>query len=277
MSARQLQARLARELLRQYPERAADVLERVAVQEGARLLRQFPVDEAAAAVRAMAPNAAAASLAAVDPQRAAAITAKLLPDVASALLRRIDEGARAAILDELTGAHAQRLRAVLRFPPDTAGALMDPAVLAIPEDLTAREAVARVRERPRDAHYNVYVVDRTGCLVGVLNLRELFLARPRSVLSEVMKRAPRRLEAEAPSVAIVEHPGWKEVHALPVVDADGRYLGAVRYGTLRRLEAELHGRPVAEKDTGEALGELYAAGFSAVLDVLAGTAGRGGR
>lgn len=220
----------------------------------------------------MAPHHAAGILAQSEPVRAGAIAAALPPDVAAAVLRRVPEEPRQAILGQLPAESAATLGAVMRFPEGTVGALMDPLVLALPEDLTAREAVARIRATPQHARYNVYVVDRDTRLVGVLNLRELLLAKPRSLLSEVMRRDPQRLESRSSRMAIVEHRGWREVHSLPVVDAEGRYLGAVRYRTLRRLEAEIRGKPVQEKDTGEALGEVFAAGAAAFVDALAGPA-----
>ena len=44
--------------------------------------------------------------------------------------------------------------------------------------------------------------------------------------------------AHATRETIVSHPRWRDVHALPVTDDAGRLLGAIRYGTFRRLEEE---------------------------------------
>lgn len=276
MSERVLQSKLARELLRLYPGRAAAELERLPVAEVARVLGGYSAEVGAAATRHMTAHHAAAIFARAEPAHAAAILTELAPTVAAAVLRRTEEGPRRAILGEISESAGATLRAVMRFPDGTVGSLMDPLALSLPDDLPAREAVSRVRRAAAHARYNLYVVDRDGCLVGVLNLRELFLARPRSVLSEVMHREPQRLEASADRMAIVKHRGWREVHSLPVVDAEGHYVGAVRYATLRRLEAELRGKPVQEKDTGEALGEVFAAGAAALVDALAG-ASRAGR
>jgi CBS domain-containing protein len=85
--------------------------------------------------------------------------------------------------------------------------------------------------------YYLYVVDRTGRLVGVLNLRELMLAPGDATLGAVMRPATARLTALDGVGAVVVHPGWRALHALPVVDAGGRFVGAIRYETIRRLEA----------------------------------------
>jgi Mg/Co/Ni transporter MgtE len=125
-----------------------------------------------------------------------------------------------------------------------------------------------VREASGQARYNVYVVDRTQALVGVVNLHELLLAPDGVTLADVMVPDPVRLDARADRAAVVAHPGWRRVHSIPVVDEQGGYLGAVRYRTLRQLEDELLGAAETDADAARALGELFAAGASGLLDAL---------
>jgi magnesium transporter len=172
---------------------------------------------------------------------------------------------------------ARSLQSLLRFPENTAGALMDPAGLALPEDLTVREALARIRELPEQTRYDVYVVDREQVLVGVLNLRELLLARPQALLLDVMVREPLRLHAQDDRSVVIGHPGWKRAHALPVVDEKGSYIGVVRYRILRQLEEELLGGRGQDANTSEALGALFAAGAGGLLDALTTASSSGSR
>jgi magnesium transporter len=149
---------------------------------------------------------------------------------------------------------------------------MDPEVLALPADVSAGEALDRIRAVPEHARYNVYVVDRDQRLVGVVNLRELLLARPPDRLDDLMVRKPLHLPAMASRADVLAHPGWKEVHALPVVDEQGAYLGAIRYRTLRRLEEELLQRPGEDGDATAALGQLFATAATGLLEALTGPA-----
>ncbi len=267
-----LESRLAREFVRAHPDRAATVLDRLRPEEGVRLLASVPVPQAAAAIACLSPHTAAAVLEALTPDRAAEIVEELELDVASRLLRRLSDARKTLIATRLRPPVARAVHALLRFPENSAGALMDPEGLALPEDFTAREALARVRELPEQTRYDVYVVDRAQVLVGVLNLRELLLARSQARLAEVMTREPLRLSANADRSVVLSHPGWKKVHAIPVVDEEGCYLGVIRYRTLRHLEAELLGGTGADGNTSEALGELFAAGVAGILDALTGPA-----
>jgi magnesium transporter len=265
----QLETRLAQELMQRHPERAAAVLERAGVGEAVRLLGRGEVGFAAALAERTSPFFAADLLESLPPERAAEILGRLGLDTAARLLRRVREDLRERLLESSSPEHARGLRSLLRFPEGTAGALMDPDVLALPEDLTAAEALARVREAPARARYNLYVVDREQRLVGVLNLRELLLARPGDRLEDRMVRDPQCLRADADRASVLAHSGWREVHAIPVVDEAGCYLGAVRYHTLRELEASLLGRRGEDGRAAAALGELFAAGAAGLLEALA--------
>jgi magnesium transporter len=263
-----LERRLADELVREHPERAASVLERLGVAETARVLSRTPAHEAAPLLRRMSPQFSAQVLESLGVERIAGVLEVLPLDVASRLARRLPTGPQTEALEAVGAGLARALRSLLSFPENSAGALMDPNVLALPEDLSAREALVRIRAAPENARYNVYIVDREQRLVGAVNLRELLLARPRSRLADLMVRDPLRLDARADRSAVVDHPGWKEVHALPVVDEHGAYLGAIRYRTLRALEEELLRGRAEDGDAREALGELFSAAAGGLLDAL---------
>jgi magnesium transporter len=263
-----LAARLGERLIERHPERAAAVLERAAPQDGAGLLAHCSAPQAAGLLQAVSPRASAELLVALDAPVAGRALDAMDLQVAARLVRRVPEPAQERLLESVAGARARAVRALLRFPASTAGAWMDPEALALPGDLSVRESLRRLRQDARDLGYYLYVVDRRQQLVGVLTLRELLLARPRARLSEVMTGAPLAIAASADGSSLLGHPGWKRAHELPVVDNQGIYLGAVRYHTLRALEAALLAAQPADAEASQALGELLAAGAAALLDAL---------
>jgi len=260
-----LEARLAQQLVTSQPARAAAVLERLGVDAGTAYLGAVDIAVLARIAPLLSAQFAADVLQALPPPTVAALLERLSLDVAARLARTLEDATEPA-LARLGDDTARAIRALLAFQPDAAGGLMDPRVLALPGDLTVGEALERIRRTPERARYNLYVVDREQHLAGVLNLRELLLADPEERLSARMVPNPRRIPAEAGREAIVAHPGWREAHALPVVDGEGRYLGAIRYRVLRELEAGLADAPGDE--TAGALGELLAVGAGGVLRAL---------
>jgi magnesium transporter len=270
-----LKTRLATDLVADHPLEAAQAIERLPTRDVAALLERVEIEAGARALQQMALYAAAAVVTELPEARASEVVGQLPTEFAALLLRSVDPAVRERLLAALSSRRARELRSVLACPENTAGSLMDPEVLALPHDLTAKEALVRVRKAAGHARYNVYVVDRDQVLVGVINLRELLMARPGDLLSSLMQTAAHRLAARADRHTIVSHPGWRAVHALPVVDERGRYLGAVRYRTLRRLEDDMRGVLSEERATARALGGLFRAGASAMLEAMvASTPGR---
>jgi len=265
-----LDAKLARALIRSHPEEAAAVLERSGRESAALLLQSVSHAAAADVLRRMAPLFAVSVLGVAPPERVADWLEVLPVETAVRLLRRLGESERQRLLSAARKETAAALRPLLQYPEGTAGALMDPRVLALPSDLTAGEALAQVRGDAEHALYNLYVVDRSHQLVGVLNLRELMAAPTEAPLLKVMKSEVHRLRADLGQADVLAHPGWQDVHSLPVVDERGAYLGVVRYRTLRRLEEEKRAdEALLGSPTARALGDLFRAGAAGLLETVA--------
>ncbi len=272
-----LRERLAVGLIEEHPDDAASVLERLPAAAAAALVAHLGHERSSFVLSRLDPNVASALVAELDEEEAAGAIASLPLESAARLLRRLDGERAEALLAQLPASRSRPLRALLRFREHSAGALMDPEVLALPVEIAAEEAVERVREAPERARYNVYVVDREQRLVGVLNLHELLAAPPRAALATVMTRDPLRILANAERRAIVEHPGWREVTALPVVDRDGVYLGAIRYRTLRRLETDVARGGPEGASAATALGDLFATATAGMVEAALGAPSRRAR
>lgn len=263
---------LAREFISAHPGDAARVVERHPVPEAAEVLAGLAPEESALVLDQMAPATAAECLAAMPPWSAGEVLARLPIDRAAALLRRLPAKVAQRLLDEApTPVLTTALRMLVAYPEGTAGALVDPTVLAVPSEMRARDALETVVREASHALYYVFAVDRAHRLVGVLSLRELMLAAPEASLADAMHTDVECLRSSAEVAEILGHPGWREHHALPVVDEGGKFLGALRYRTLRRLEragAEENGRSPALA-AAISLGELYWFGLSSVLEGMA--------
>jgi magnesium transporter len=263
-----LETALARTLLETHPSEAAHVLEGLEPEVAAALLAAHESERTARVVGRMPAPSAAALLGALPDEDAVDLLGHLAVDVAARFLHPVPAARRGVWLERLPVRRARALRSLLRYPEGTAGALMDPASPALPHDVSAGEALERVRDAPPDAHCQLYVVDRSQRLVGVVGLGELLAARPDQPLA-ALTRPVHALQATADRHAIVSDPAWRELHTLPVVDADGIYLGALGYGTLRQLEAELRGPSGRSDVTARAIGDLLRASAAGLLEAVA--------
>ncbi|GBD32066.1 Magnesium transporter MgtE [bacterium HR33] len=257
---------LASRFVADHPEQAAEVLERLSFSEAAAVLAQLPPRDASRVVARVSASLAVDCLRPLESSKAGEILAELPLELAARLLRRAPDELRESWLEGMPRERSELLRRKLRYPQGTAGALADPLVLALPEDMSVSEAQKQLRRSPDRAYYYLYVVDRDQRLVGALDIRELMLADGKRRLSEVMRSEVVRVPAHADIRSILMHPAWKDLDAIPVVDSGGVFLGIVRHRTMRQMA----GSPAPEEASPLVaalvnLGELYWSGMSAFL------------
>ncbi len=260
------QERVAAAFAADHSDEAARLLERADPADAAALLAGLPAPVAAEVYRALGPAASAACATALSDETLAAIVDNLPPQAAGAALRAVEPARRDAVGARLGDERREQLRAVLAYPEHTAGALADPLVLALTDDLTVAEAQRQLRGARLHLFYYVYVVERDRTLVGVLAMPELMAAHPKATLAAVMRRDLVRLDAHADLATVAVHPAWRDLDALPVTDAAGRLVGAIRHKTIRRM-SWAHGRPMMATIVG--LSEVYWAGLSGLLASIA--------
>lgn len=264
---------LARTFLEKHPYEAGLTLETAAPAEIAALLREMPLPTAAGVLERMTSTGGAACLVDFDIDHAGAVIESLSFDAAARMLRCMAAEERDRLLGAVSDRRAAPLKRLLTYPDGTAGSLMDPQVLALPEALLVRDALERVQRTAQHTLYYLYAVNPDQTLAGVMNLRELMLAAPQNRLSVVMHRRVERLPASAALASVLLHPGWREFHALPVTDNQERFLGAIRYKTLKKLEQESARRRLPDEALTAllSLGELCWIGFAGMLTGLAAT------
>jgi magnesium transporter len=125
--------------------------------------------------------------------------------------------------------HADDVRDLLAYPPDSAGGLMRSEAPTLPIGMTSGEAIMalrRLNETLEDLFY-VYVVDDEQRLAGVISFRDLVFARPHTGLDEVMVANPVAVRPETDREEVAELIQRYNLLAVPVVDHRGRLLGIV--------------------------------------------------
>jgi magnesium transporter len=268
-----LEHRLAAAFLTERPAQAAAVLEQLPRQARVDVFGTLP-QAAARAVREMSVLSAADALAQLEFTAAASLLDELPIDLTAMLLRRLPPERAEPVIRLMPSERQETLLRSLRHPDGTAGALMDPAVMALPEDITTADARIRVRREAPDALHYVYVVDRGQRLVGVVGLPELLRTQGRTSIRGVMRQEVERIHVWTLTAAVRLHPGWGAFHAMPVVDEEDRLVGVLRYRTLKRLEREAHGpeRPAAVAIM--AMGELFQLGLAGFVEGVAAVSAR---
>ncbi len=219
---------LARTLLEEQPDRAARLLETAADAESAELLGEHGADLAIGVIRLLTPDRAARVIAALPERVRASVLTGLNPNRAAALLARLDEDEREACLVGMDPSFADELRELGRYPPDSAGGLMDPRVVTFRPDASVRDVVRRLRRFRNRRINDVFLVDAEGKLVGSVPLQDIVLAGSGDTLGSLASGTPVSVEALASREEVVQTFETHRAASLPVVDFDGRILGVLR-------------------------------------------------
>ena len=115
------------------------------------------------------------------------ILSAMADDDAADLLAGLPDEVREKILGLMSHKDTEELSELLRYPEDSAGRIMTTDFLALPENMSAQEAVQEVRKASAtEMVFYLYVVDEQRRLSGVLSLRQLVTATDETKLSRIM-------------------------------------------------------------------------------------------
>lgn len=212
----------------EHPSDAARALEALPPKVAAPLVQGLPSRLVGPVLERLSPDAGAELLTALGPEVMRELLASMESRHAAAILHHLEDAAREATLSGLGPAHAKRIRALLQYPPDTAGGMMKTRITSLRIDLTASQAIATLRRAPRTTLYYLYVTDREGKLAGVLNMRELLLASPRDPIEPLVRRDAITVPATLSRDELADLVRERRFVALPVVDSEGYLLGVVK-------------------------------------------------
>jgi magnesium transporter len=260
---------LAHAYLENHPEEAARDLEALPVEEVVAFLRESRPSAAAAVVERMLDQRASSCIDALSPADAHSLTREMPVGKLARLLRPLEVERRKALLEVTDEMRRRAVERLLHYPDGSAGALMDPLVAAARPDDRVGETIRRIESDPKTLRFYVFVVDESGGLLGVASLPELKAARSRAVVREIMRRDVERLSARASGDAIAKHPGWREFHALPVLDENNVLIGVLEHRVLQSLH-DPDDRSNRVSSLPLLFGELYWVGASRVLGELLG-------
>jgi magnesium transporter len=265
--------KLTKSFMKNHTEQATRILSQFHADETTQLFQQFDLEVGQRVLPHMSPILAADVLSNLPASLAARLMMQLHKDMITVIFRRMSVGTRELILESFSPSDRETLRRLLRYPEDTAGNLMDPQVFCVPSNLTVEEVIPILRTKPDQITSYIYVLRTDGMLLGVFTLRELMESRPDQEVRLIMHRDLFSISATADKLSIVNHPGWRWYHALPVVNERNVFLGVIRYKTYRQLlqEKEPDIQQQSETVAAQALGEIYGIGLSGLLEGLAQT------
>lgn len=186
-------------------EIAADTLEEMSTENQARILEDL------------------------DEERAADLLEEMSPDDAVDVLEEMDDEKAKELFALMEDHEKIDVAELMSYEADTAGGLMTTEFVAIPQNLTVKQAIEYLRQMARTPHmvYYIYVsaAENSRQLVGITTLRVLILAEADKTIGELMRTDFQSVSPNEPSEDVAMKIAEYNLLALPVVSKDGEILG----------------------------------------------------
>ncbi|MGO4603188.1 magnesium transporter MgtE N-terminal domain-containing protein [Terrabacter sp. 2YAF2] len=204
------------------PKRRAEVAAALDDERLADVLEELPEDDQVEILAGLANARAADVLEAMEPDDAADLLADLPPEQAEQLLQLMEP-------DE-----AAPLRRLLAYDENTAGGMMTTEPVILGPEATIAEALATVRrEELAPALASMVYVCRppleapTGRYLGLVHIQRLLREPPHAAIGSIIDKEIEPVGASDSLEKVTRTLATYNLVSLPVVDEDGRLIGAV--------------------------------------------------
>ena len=191
-------------------ERLADVLEELDEPDQITVIARLEVERAADVLEAMGPDDAADLLSELPPESAEKLLSLMEPD------------------------EADPVRQLMNYDDESAGGLMTSEPVILAPNATVAEALAHLRNPDLTpalaamAYVTRHPVETpTGRYLGVAHFQRLLREPPSALVSTIADRDPEALSVDASLHEVTRYMATDNLVAAPVVDDNGRLLGAV--------------------------------------------------
>jgi magnesium transporter len=162
-------------------------------------------------------------------------------EAAIEIIEGLDPDDRVRLLDELPASVVKRMLAALSpeerkatnllmgYEEKTAGRIMTPEYVRLRKDITAQEAIKKIRETAKDKEtiYTLYITDEAKKLEGVLSLRELFFADANETIENIMRRDTVKVSTDEDQEEAAQLLYKLGLLSIPVVDKENRLVGII--------------------------------------------------
>ncbi len=212
-----------------HPADVADVLESLLPESREELWVQIDEDTAGDVLSHSHAGVRTSLLEHMNPAEVAAATEGLETDDVADILQDLPVLIADEILQSMDDQNRDRIAAILTFPEDTAGGLMNVDTVTVRSDVDIDVVFRYLRLLPElpDNTDRLMVVDRKNFYLGALPLSDLVTANPHSTVGEIMLTDESAIPASVSAGEVALLFEKRDLISAPVVDDNGNLLGRI--------------------------------------------------
>lgn len=165
----------------------------------------------------------------MTPAYAAGVINEMYSDNAVDILTYAKKDNLNKYLQLLPAKTAAEIRRMLHYEDKTAGSIMSTEFVAIPGNITVKEAMNRIKKAAKDAEmiYYIYVTDLEDKLIGVLTLRDMLRNDDEAMISDIMNSQVMSVKVEDDQEDVAKTIRDYNFLAIPVTDFSNRLIGII--------------------------------------------------
>lgn len=249
-----------REQIRNWPAGdLADLMEPLSAEKEAVVFRLLPREEAANVFSYLPIERQQELLKAMAHEEVVNILNDMSDDDRTELLEELPAQVTQKLLNSLSPEERHRASQLLGYAENSVGRLMTPHFVRIKSHWTVSHALDHFRRYGMDSETMsmVYVIDESGKLIDDLRIRQILLASPETLVSELMDSRFVALKATDDQEVAVEAFREADLNALPVTDSQGVLIGIVTVDDIFDVAEEEATEDIQKIGGTEALDEPY--------------------
>ncbi len=165
----------------------------------------------------------------LSPAEVVSLTEGLDTDDIADILQNLPEQVIQQVLGAMRAQDRKRLEAVLSYPEDSAGGLLNTDTITVRRSHTLDVVLRYLRrhEELPEMTDSIWVVDRNDVLVGILPLRKLLVSDPDQTVHEIMDTQFEAIPVTMNQQEVAQKFARMDWVSAPVVDETGRLLGRI--------------------------------------------------
>ncbi|HTK18032.1 MAG TPA: magnesium transporter [Mucilaginibacter sp.] len=223
-------AELEKVLQEYHASEIAILFERLPVESRERIINILPSDEASEVIAEMHEEQEPGELLiSLDPEKRSEIIEELDYDDATDIISQLDEEDQQEILEDIDEEDASNIRALLSYPEDTAGGIMNSEVIKVNINQNKKDALEDIirQSEEMEEFYTIYVVDNDNMLKGILSVKSILKAPAYARVAELVNRDFVYVKAELDQEDVAGLISQYNLTTIPVVDDHMKLLGRI--------------------------------------------------
>jgi magnesium transporter len=159
------------------------------------------------------------------------ILEEMAPDERADFIKALPRKRVEEILPLVAQAERNDIKRLLQFKEGTAGSVLTTEYAALSQDITVKEAIAKLRLQAfnRETIYYVYIIDSERKLIGFVSLKDIIVSESSSTIKDIMHTNIISVNVNDDKEAVAKELADYDLIAIPVIDDNSKLVGIVTH------------------------------------------------